>query len=159
MTMFHLTVFLFYCTADLLPVCIHYSTFRLPSPISFLLCTTCRLSTAVTVVLGLKKCILLENRKIKHYAIKTFEESEGIAPCFLTSALDGKWVVNFTSCPLYPPPLQYPLERRLDGPQMLWSRKKNSKQLQITDYKGEEIWPYKSVAKLRHSGIHKDRES
>jgi hypothetical protein len=57
---------------------------------------------------------------IKHHANKTYWRSGSIAPRILDLSTRWKWVVSFTSLPLYPrinnPP--YQLNRRLDEPQI-----------------------------------------
>jgi hypothetical protein len=55
----------------------------------------------------------------KHHAMKMYWGVEVKLNAFLTSALDGGWVVSYTPRPLYPQGKSpwYPLDRRLGGPQ------------------------------------------
>jgi hypothetical protein len=52
-------------------------------------------------------------------AMKAYWRSEGIAPHILDLGTRWRWVVTFTSWPLYPQEKSswYPLDRRLGGPQ------------------------------------------
>jgi hypothetical protein len=60
----------------------------------------------------------------KHHAMKTCWRNGGIAPCILTLCTRWRWVVSFTSLPLYPRDKTpwYPLDRRLGVPQSWFVR-------------------------------------
>jgi hypothetical protein len=67
----------------------------------------------------------------KHHTIKTYWGSGSIAPHIPDLGTRWKWVVSFTTRPLYPQGKspRYPLDRRLGGPQSRSGRggeKKNS---------------------------------
>jgi hypothetical protein len=70
----------------------------------------------------------------KYHAMKTYWGSGGIAPRILDFGTRWRWVVSFTSRPLYPQGKSrwYPLDRRLGGPQSWYGRggeEKNSQPL------------------------------
>jgi hypothetical protein len=55
----------------------------------------------------------------KHHAMKTYWGNGGTAPCILDLGTTWRWVVSFTSRPLYPQGKYpwYPLDRKLGEPQ------------------------------------------
>jgi hypothetical protein len=64
------------------------------------------------------KCIKFSLRSTKHNAMKTYWGSGGTAPRILDLGTRWRWVVSFTTRPLYPQGKTpwYPFNRRLGGP-------------------------------------------
>jgi hypothetical protein len=62
----------------------------------------------------------------QHHAMKAYWGSGHITPCILDLGTIWRWMVNFTPRPFYPQGKSpwYPLDRRLDGPQTQWWRRK-----------------------------------
>jgi hypothetical protein len=63
---------------------------------------------------------------VQHHAVKTYWRSGGIALRILNLDTRWRWVVSFTSRPLYP---RYPVDRRLGGPQRRCGREGEEKRL------------------------------